>query len=665
MASSSRRSSELVPLRQPSPLSRSPLPFLPSTDSTESFKSQARRRPMSTTSYNPVAATTPTSPSFPRRINSNPFETSDTGHGQDIGSGSEDHELSPTWSAAQLYFPPAEPEDQPIYHSPRRASVGYRPPPSSYQFPFQSHPGNPDPLPRRRSGSFESLPSPPTRQMSDDEHDLPLQPPQASFMSRSASNTSLNGSPTGSTIFRSSAAAGMSTPGSAAPVTPGTPSQTFRAPFLSPASRPSSSVWTPPTYPYAVTGDGLSGSALALPAPPAPAPSTRLQAKLSKDEKPWLQRAAPRQRVSWWLTFLCMLIGLGGAAVLCLFGMKSVDKFSDSQLCTVLNDDFSTFDLANTWTRDVQLGGFGNGEFQIASSFDTNSYVNNGNLYIMPTLTSDWAGEDTVNTGTVTLSPCTEESTNKSACTASGNGKDTVVNPVMSARISTKDHYSITYGKVEVRAKLPRGDWLWPAIWMLPVEGTWPLDGEMDLMEARGNSPSYPQQGSNFVRATVQYGPFAELVTRAFGWFGMKRSSFDKGFHTYGLEWDKGWMRFYVDTQVRQMLYIKTKKPKQSFWNRAGFPDTAHNGSSEVVVHNPYTNINSPFDKPFYLIIDLAVGGTSGWFPDKVGGKPWLDGSSTAMFDFWQAKKAWYSTWPKDPEDGAFRIDSVKMWKKC
>ncbi|KAJ7058149.1 glycoside hydrolase family 16 protein [Mycena amicta] len=481
-------------------------------------------------------------------------------------------------------------------------------------------------------------------------------------MSRSASNTSLNGSPTGSTssIFRASAAAAISTASA-----PGTPPPTFRAPFLSPASRPSSSLWTPPSYPYATPNNGGSISGLALPAPPAPAPSTRLPAKLSKEEKPWLQRAAPRQRVSWWLTLLCMFFGVAGAALLCFFGYTSVDKFKDSQLCKVLEDDFSSFDLSNTWTRDVQLGGFGNGEFQIASSFDNNSYVQNGNLYIMPTLTSDAYGADKVNSGTITLDPCTESSTNKTACTASGNGQDSVVNPVMSARISTKDHYSITYGRVEVRAKLPRGDWLWPAIWMLPVNGTWPLDGSLNLMEARGNSPSYPGQGTNYVRATVQYGPFDALQSILYGWYGMKRASFDQGFHTYGLEWDEGWMRFYVDTQVRQMLYLKTKTSKESFWNRAGFPDVAQNGSAEVVVENPYKHINSPFDQPFYLIIDLAVGGTSGWFPDKVGGKPWLDQSTTAMYDFWQAKNTWYSTWPQDAADGAFRIDSVKMWKKC
>ncbi|KAJ7222441.1 glycoside hydrolase family 16 protein [Mycena pura] len=453
---------------------------------------------------------------------------------------------------------------------------------------------------------------------------------------------------------------------------PPTPPPTFRAPFLSPASRPSSSLWTPPSYPYAASSSALAGASssalalgLALPAPPAPAPSTRLAAKLDKEQKPWLQRAAPRQRMSWWLTFACMLAGLGGAVVLCLFGLRGVNKFDDSQLCLVMNDQFTSFDLQNTWTRDVQLGGFGNGEFQIASSFDNNSYVQDGNLYIMPLLTSDWLGEGAVSSGKITLDPCTEAQTNATACSAAGNGVDQVINPVMSARINTKGKKSITYGRVEVRAKLPRGDWLWPAIWMLPENGTWPLDGEIDLMEARGNGPAYSAaagaskagaQGVNFVRSTVQWGPFAGLVAQLFGWYGLKRSSFDRGFHTYGIEWDVGWMRLYVDSRVTQTLYIETKTKKEGFWERAGFPNVWQNGTGTVEVTDPYVHNNSPFDQPFYLLIDLAVGGTSGWFPDNVGGKPWFDGSLRAMADFWGAKSQWYATWPKNAADGAFRM---------
>ena len=72
--------------------------------------------------------------------------------------------------------------------------------------------------------------------------------------------------------------------------------------------------------------------------------------------------------------------------------------------------------------------------------------------------------------------------------TASGNN---IIPPAISARLRTKGTFSFTYGRVEVRARIPLADWQWPAIWLLPendVYGYWPTSGEIDLLEARGNA---------------------------------------------------------------------------------------------------------------------------------------------------------------------------------
>ena len=74
-------------------------------------------------------------------------------------------------------------------------------------------------------------------------------------------------------------------------------------------------------------------------------------------------------------------------------------------------------------------------------------------------------------------------------CSRIANGAN-IINPVSSARIRTAQSFAFTYGRVEVDAKLPEGDWLWPAIWMLPLKqeyGLWPTSGEIDIMESRGN----------------------------------------------------------------------------------------------------------------------------------------------------------------------------------
>ncbi|KAG1852877.1 concanavalin A-like lectin/glucanase domain-containing protein [Suillus subalutaceus] len=272
----------------------------------------------------------------------------------------------------------------------------------------------------------------------------------------------------------------------------------------------------------------------------------------------------------------------------------------------------------------------------------------------------------------------------------------------MSGRLNTRGKRTMKYGRVEVRAKLPQGDWLWPAIWMLPqgnstnsntsqgtgVYGPWPVSGEIDIMEARGNLPTYPAQGSNYVRSSLNYGPFAggstpistgtsttaNLLKTIYGWVFTKRGNFADGFHVYAFEWTGGWMRFYTDDRLQAMinLDISSKSSDSYFFNAGGFPGVAMNASSgkEVVVEDPWStafggSAAAPFDQDFYLVIDLAVGGTSGWFPDSVGGKPWFDGSTTAMHDFANAQDTWSATWPSSADDRAFRIDYVKMWKLC
>jgi len=109
------------------------------------------------------------------------------------------------------------------------------------------------------------------------------------------------------------------------------------------------------------------------------------------------------------------------------------------------------------------------------------------------------------------------------------------------------------------------------------------------------------------------------------------------------------------------------------FWKRGNFPLTAHNNTEdEIVVHDPWTTATvenatnaAPFDQAFYLILDLAVGGTSGWFPDNQGNKPWFDGSASAMRDFASQQSTWGASWPDNDDDLSFRIDSVRMWNLC
>lgn len=102
-----------------------------------------------------------------------------------------------------------------------------------------------------------------------------------------------------------------------------------------------------------------------------------------------------------------------------------------------------------------------NKEFQWYVADDENSFAKDGKLHIEPTLTADKIGYEAVEKGYVQLDDCTDS--NKANCERRAGG-NIVINPVRSARLTTGNSFSFKYGHVEVIAKIPVGDWLWPGI---------------------------------------------------------------------------------------------------------------------------------------------------------------------------------------------------------
>ncbi|KAI0791239.1 concanavalin A-like lectin/glucanase domain-containing protein [Abortiporus biennis] len=411
--------------------------------------------------------------------------------------------------------------------------------------------------------------------------------------------------------------------------------------------------------------DNLGASRFSLAAPKAKRQrSTMLSGAI---HKPWIGEKDVYNRLAYWTTYFCGFLGIAGSVLLCYFGWKDVPRVGN--LCLIMDDNFDIFDTDYTWSHEVDMSGFGNGQFEMTTNSQNNSFVQDGHLYIVPTLTSDVIGSDAIFNGyTYNITGCTNA--NVSACGAVSNFTTaSVINPVMTARLTTRKSHHIQFGKVEILAKLPRGDWLYPAISMFPVDnfyGPWPISGEIAMLQARGNSPDYKAQGIDWVRGSLNWGPLTFLngVSKTFGAWTDRRKSYDEGFHTYGMEWTDKFIRIYVDSRLHKLIDLRFNEP---FFERGDFPQTVANGSQWMVTPNPWkdgTNA-SPFDKPFYLVMNLGVGGTNGWFPDGVGDKPWLDGSLTAMRDFAKDQDNWYSTWPKNIEDRAMVIDSVKMWQKC
>lgn len=332
----------------------------------------------------------------------------------------------------------------------------------------------------------------------------------------------------------------------------------------------------------------------------------------------------------------------------------------------IFEDNFDTFNH-DVWQHESTLGGGGNWEFQWYTNNRSNSYTEDGTLYLRPTLTADAMGEEFIRSGVLNLhggSPA-DECTNPAWWGCERQGSPTnVLNPVKSARVRSVNSINFKYGRIEVNARMPAGDWLWPAIWLLPKRnayGTWPASGEIDLMESRGNL-NLEQGGQNIgaeqMGSTLHYGPDPSLNGWPQAHFSRNTApgqGWNNDFHRYQMTWTPTSIAFSVDDTPTGTVDVE-----DGFWNRGGFPDNRE---------NPWRTGTpmAPFDEEFYLLINNAVGGTA-YFPDDVenpGGKPWHNQSPAASTDFWDGRAQWLPTWNLDEDfskSASVQVDYVRIW---
>ncbi|WP_438348048.1 glycoside hydrolase family 16 protein [Paenibacillus sp. FA6] len=221
----------------------------------------------------------------------------------------------------------------------------------------------------------------------------------------------------------------------------------------------------------------------------------------------------------------------------------------------VWNDEFEGKEIDTMkWQHETGGWGFGNNEDQFYTNDSANSYIDNGKLVIK-------------------------------ALKQEHEGK-----PYTSAKLITKDKADWTYGRFEFRAKLPIGQGMWPAIWMMPTDmdkyGGWPSSGEIDIMESLGHAPDQ-------VHGTLHMGNPHYYKG---GQMKLNEGSFAEKFHVFALEWTPTEMRWYVDDKE----YYHTS----SWFTR----------KDEKANNEPGA---APFNREFYIQLNLAVGGNWPGYPDE------------------------------------------------
>nr|WP_297783627.1 glycoside hydrolase family 16 protein [uncultured Allomuricauda sp.] len=207
-----------------------------------------------------------------------------------------------------------------------------------------------------------------------------------------------------------------------------------------------------------------------------------------------------------------------------------------------MSDEFDNDGAPNSsiWGFDIGTGenGWGNQELQYYTNRSENVQVQNGVLLIT----------------------AREESFEGSQYT--------------SARLVTKDLFEQKYGRFEARIRLPYGQGIWPAFWMLGAdidENPWPGAGEIDIMEYRGQNPT--------VLIGSVHGPGYSGGNAISKEYTLVNDRFDTGFHIFGIEWGPEYVNFYVDDVLYNQI---TPEDVTGSW---------------------------VFDKPFYILMNLAVGG--------------------------------------------------------
>ena len=240
----------------------------------------------------------------------------------------------------------------------------------------------------------------------------------------------------------------------------------------------------------------------------------------------------------------------------------------------VWSDEFDGEALnAANWTALDDCWGGGNEERQCYTPRSQNVSVENGRLTITAR-SEQWTGP----AWPANFAP------------AGVDPNEQRTKPFTSARLTTQNLASWTYGRFEVRARFPQGQGVWPAIWMLPEEsayGSWAASGEIDIFEAINPGVicgDCEAGGENSIHGTLHYGsqwPNNTSSGNEMSFPGL----LDGEFHTYGIYWEEG----------------------RIIWTVDGAPFATQTSADWFTTGG--SGVNAPFDRPFHLILNLAVGG--------------------------------------------------------
>jgi beta-glucanase (GH16 family) len=243
-------------------------------------------------------------------------------------------------------------------------------------------------------------------------------------------------------------------------------------------------------------------------------------------------------------------LGFGAIAAHAGGPKKSGAESAEKARTLIWSDEFNGPDGSMPdpakWAVITNGSGYGNRELEYYTGRATNIHEQSGNLVI-------------------------------NARRESFTGPDGLARNYTSARIESQGRFELKYGRIEARIKIPQGQGIWPAFWMLGSDYDrigWPACGEMDIMENVGFEPSR-------IHGSL-HGPGYSGGHPLSGFYTLpNQGRFSDGFHVFAIEWEPGTVRFYVDDLLYE-TQTADNVPAGTHW---------------------------AFDHPFFLVLNVAVGG--------------------------------------------------------
>lgn len=321
----------------------------------------------------------------------------------------------------------------------------------------------------------------------------------------------------------------------------------------------------------------------------------------------------------------------------------------------IFEDQFNNLD-STKWKNVVEIASDDlDADFVSFQKRQENIKIEDGNLHILPTLLNARPEFGELKNTKLNLSGCTAKEDFDKLCVRQAFGF-TILPPIVSAKIHTRDSFSFKYGRVVVRAKVPKGDWLFPLITLEPTTFYYGSkdyhSGQIRIASVRGNE--FLQSNNEEIGGRVLYGgPILDVgeQSRDVLKFKSQNEHYGDSFHEYEVVWTPNYLRFLVDgVQYGDIKVTDIRSPHikhAHLW---------YNGGALA-----------PFDKEFHLSLGLSAGGLSD-FPDnsltetrKIR-KPWVNGNPNQELVFWNRRNDWFKTWDVESEKSRLIVDYVKVY---